>query len=81
MSNGEFHRKYVHCMVVPNSVQTDKQMVSKPLAHKIAPCHITTTPSETGLTAPPMKGTFQCIPKSLHLLVGRSVHNKPIIHV
>ena len=28
-------------------------MVSKPLVHKIVPPHITTTPHETDLTAPP----------------------------
>ena len=52
MSNGKFQGKYIHFKVVPNSGETDQQMVSKPLVHKIAPHHITTTPHETSLTAP-----------------------------
>ena len=52
MSNGEFNEKYVHLDVVPNSDQTDHWIVSEPLVHEIAPCHIMTTSHEIGLTAP-----------------------------
>ena len=52
MSNGEFQGKYVHYKVVPNSGETDQQMVSKLLVPEIAPHNITITPHATGLTAP-----------------------------
>ena len=52
MSNGEFQGKYVHFNVIPNSGKNDHHIVSEPLVHEIAPCHIMTTPHETSLTAP-----------------------------
>ena len=53
MTNGEFQGKYVQFNVLPNSGKTDQQIVSEPLVHDIAPCHIMATSQETGLTAPP----------------------------
>ena len=55
MSNGEFQGKYVHFNVIPTPGKTDQCIVSEPLVHKIASCHIMTTPHEIGVTAPPNK--------------------------
>ena len=47
MTYGEFKGKYIQFNIVPNSGKTDQWIVSKPLVHEIAPCHITATPWET----------------------------------
>ena len=52
MSNREFHGKCVHFNVIPNSDENDQRIVSEPLVHEIAPCHVTTTTRNTGMTAP-----------------------------
>ena len=52
MTNGEFQGKFIQFNVVPNFGNTDQWIVSEPMVHEIAPCHIMATPQETGLTAP-----------------------------
>ena len=52
MKNREFQGKYVLFNVVPSSVKTDQWIVSEPLVHEIAPCHIMAIHQKTGLTAP-----------------------------
>ena len=81
MSNGEFQGKCAHFKVVPNSGETNQQMVSKPLVHKIAPFHIMTTSHETGLTAPPNERHIPVYPQELSLLRRKNMHNMPIIHM
>ena len=80
MSNGESQKQYAHFNVFPNSGKTDQWIVNEPLVHEIATHQIITTSMELILLHHQMKGTFQCIYKSLHHLVGKSVHSRPILH-
>ena len=55
-------------------------MVSEPLVHETAPSHIMATSQETGFTASLNEGISQCMHKSLHHLVGKSMHNRLVLH-